>query len=178
MNKQKRLGVFVIVALALLVLSAGVVSAVELTQNGPPWLAESEDNGEYWGPMHGRRGRWSSEEPFPHMHDLMVKTVAEVTGLTTGEIDARLKEGERLISIALDSGLTEDAFFDLVAETRAEFLAEAVEAGWITQEQYQWMLERKQNATFERGFGGCHRFDAEGERTGGRGPGRGHGRRW
>lgn len=134
MNKQKILGVVVIIVLALLVLSAGVVSAVELVQGGPPWLAESEDNGEYFGPMHGRRGRWSSEEPFPPMHDLMVEAVAEVTGLTTDEIEVRLAAGERMISIALDAGLTETAYFDLMNETRAAFLAEAVEAGWITQD--------------------------------------------
>jgi len=178
MNKQKRLGVVVIVVLALLVLSAGVVSAVELVQGGPPWLVQSEDNGEYWGPMHGRRGRWSSEERFPPMHDLMVVAVAEATGLTTDEIEVRLVAGERMISIALDEGLTETAFFDLMAETRAAFLAEAVEAGWITQEQYQRMLERMQGKPFGRGFGSCHRYDSDVESTGGRGPGRGRGRGW
>ena len=178
MNKEKRLGVVVIVVLALLVLSAGVVSAVGLVQVGPPWLAESDDNGEYWGPMHGRRGCWSSEESFPPMHDFMVAAVAEATGLTLDEVEARLAAGERMISIALDEGLTEAIYFNLMAETRAAFLAEAVEAGWITQEQYQRMLERKQGASIERGFGGCHRYDSDGESTGGRGPGRGHGRRW
>lgn len=178
MNKQKLLGVVVIVMLALLVLSAGVVSAVELAQDGPPWLDGSENNGEYWGPMHGRRGRWSSEESFQPMHDFMVAAVAEATGLMLDEIEARLAAGERMISIALDEGLTEPEYFDLMAETRAAFLAEAVEAGWITQDQYQRMLERKQGASFGRGFGGCHWYDSDGEPSGGRGPGRGHGRRW
>ncbi len=178
MNKQNRIGFVVIVALALLVITTGAVFAAALTQVGPPWLAESENDDEYWGPMHGRRSRWSSEVSIPPMHELMIEAVAEVTGLTVDEIDARLTAGERLINIALDAGMTEEAFFDLMAETRTAFLAEAVEAGWITQEQYQWMLERKENGTYGRGFGGCHRFDAEGEPTGGRGPGRGHRPRW
>lgn len=177
MNKQKRLGVVVIVVLALMVITTGIVSAAALTRFGPWWPAESEGNGDYWGPMHGRRGGWSSEGAFPPMHDVMIEAVAEATGLTVDEIDARLAAGERLVTIALDAGMTEAAFFDLMAETRAAFLAEALEAGWITEDQYQWMLERKENA-FGRGFGGCHWFDAESESTGGRGPRRGHGRRW
>lgn len=178
MNEQKRLGVVVIVTLALLVITTGVVFAAGLIQVGPPWLAESEGNGEYRGPMHGRRGRWSSEVSIPPMHDLMIETVAEATGLTVNEIDTRLAEGERLVVIALDAGMTVESFYDLMAETRTAFLAEAVDAGWITQEQYQWMLERKENTPYGRGFGGCHWFDAEGDPTGGRGPGKGRGRSW
>ncbi len=178
MNNQKRMGIAVIVTLALLLITTGVVFAVGLTQAGPPWLAESEDNGDYWRPMHGRRGRWSSDAPFQPMHEVMVEAVAEATGLTIDVINARLAAGERLFGIVLDAGMTEADFIDLMAETRAAFLAEAVEAGWITQEQYQRMLERKENNSYRRGFGGCHWFDGEGESNDGRGPRRGLGRRW
>lgn len=178
MNLHKKLGLVVIVAAALLILSTGVVFATVLNQVGPWWLGESEGNGEYWGPMHGRRGDWSAERPFPPMHAAMIEAVADATGLTVDEIELRHAEGERLIAIALDAGMTEEAFFDLMTETRATFLAEALEAGWITPEQYRWMLERKVNPPDGLGFGGCHRFNTEGDPTIRRGPGMGRGRRW
>lgn len=178
MNRQKRIGIAVFITIAILVITTGAVFAAALTQVGPWWTAESEGNGEYWGPMHGRQSGWSSEEPLPPMHDARIAAVAEATGLTVDQIETRLAAGERLFSIAVDAGMTEEAYFNLMTETRAAFLAEAVEAGWITQEQYQWMLERRENAPYGRGFGGCHQFDAEGGLTGGRGRGMGRGRRW
>jgi hypothetical protein len=173
MNKYKLLAV-ILAAVALLVISTGLVFAVGLIQGGPPYWAEDNDNngGSYWMPMHGRRGGWSSEAPFPPMHEAMITAVSEATGLAVDEIEARLADGEHLLSMALDAGMTEADFFELMAETRTAFLTEALEAGWITEAQYQWMLERKEGSPYGRGYGGCHGLNEDESQTWGRG------RRW
>jgi hypothetical protein len=64
MKKQKTIGMAVLVTLALLVVTTGAVFAIGLTQGGPSWSAEDNNDGgeygEYWGPMHGRRGTWDN----------------------------------------------------------------------------------------------------------------------
>jgi hypothetical protein len=178
MNKQKTIGMALLVTLALLVMTTGAVFAIGLTQGGPSWFAEDNDDGnnEYWGPMHGRRGTWASDEPL--MHDAMVQAVADVTGISVDEIEDRISEGERLFEIALDAGLDQVAFFDLMQETRESVLAEALESGLITEEQYQRMQNRTREDRYGRGFGGCHQLDGEGYPQDGRTPRRGFGRRW
>lgn len=179
MKKHKVLGISVLVTLALLIITTGVVFAAGLNQGGPMFNTGNEnDYGPYWGPMHGRRGGWSSEEAFPPMHEAMVQAVADATGLSVDEIEARLTAGERLFTIALDAGLDEADYFDLMSETRAAFWAEAVESGWITEERYQWMLERMEGYAYSPGYGGCHRFEGEDAPYWGEGYHRGRGRRW
>lgn len=182
MNKQhqKLLGIGLLVAVAMLVIGTGMVFAAGLAQTGPAFYGENEgeEYGPYWGPMHGRRGSWSSEAPFPPMHEATVQALAEATGLSVENIEVRLADGERMLAIALDAGLSEEAFFDLMAEIRENVLAEAFEDGLISEERYQWMLEGQQGDWEGRGYGGCHRFDGEGYSTGGRGPGRGRSGRW
>lgn len=178
MNKQKTIGMAVLVTLALLVVTTGAVFAIGLTQGGPPWSAADEDvdYDEYWGPMHGRRGTWSPDEPL--MHDAMVQAVADVTGLSVDEIELRVSEGERLYEIALDAGMDQGVFFDLMQETRESVLAEALDAGLITAEQYQRRQDRTQEDRYGRGFGGCYQLNGEGYLQDGRTPRRGFGRRW
>jgi hypothetical protein len=178
MNKQKTIGMAVLVTLALLMVTTGAVFAIGLTQGGPPWSAEenNDDYGENWGPMHGRRGGWSSDEPL--MHDAIVQAMAEVIGLSVDEIEGRINEDERLFEIALDAGMDQAAFFDLIQDTRESVLAEALESGLISEEQYQWMQNREQGDRYGRGFGGCHRLDGEGYPQDDRTPRRGSGRRW
>lgn len=180
MNKQKIIGIAVFVTISLLVITTGVVFATGLTQSGPPWLTEDEDYdyGENWGPMHGRRGSWYSDAAFPTMREAMVQVLANATGMSLDAIEARLADGQRLFAIALDAGMDEADYFDLMAETREAFLAEALEKGWITEERYQWMVERMENDPAQREFGGCHRFDEESLPAGSRNPGRGRRGRW
>jgi hypothetical protein len=112
------------------------------------------------------------------MHEALVEAVADAIGVPVDEINARLADGERLLAIALDAGITADAFFELVAEIREAVLTEAFEAGLISEERYQWMLEGRQGERFEGRFGGCHSFDEDGAPIWGRGFGRGRGGRW
>lgn len=180
MNKQNIIGLAVFVTISLLVITTGVVFAAGLNQSGPPWFAGDEDYdyGEHWGPMHGRRGNWHVDAAFPPMHAVMVEAVANATGMSVDAIEARLADGQRLFAIALDAGMDEDDYFDLMAETREAFFAEALEKGWITEERYQWMLERIEGDDFGPGYGGCHRYEAEGFSPQDRSPGRGRRGRW
>jgi hypothetical protein len=163
------------VAVAFLIVSTGVVFAAGLNQGTPP-LNDRDEDFQFWGPMHGRRGGWSSDEPL--MHEAMVQALADVTGLSVEEIEDRISDGERLFDIALGAGMDQAAFFDLMQDTRETVLAEALESGLISEEQYQWMQNRKQGDRYGRGFGGCHRLEGEGYPQDGRTPRRGSGRRW
>jgi hypothetical protein len=181
MNKQKNLGMAILITLALLVVTTGAVFAIGLTQGGSPWSAEDnvytdDDYGEDWGPMHGRRGTWSTDEPL--MHDAMVQAVANATGMSVDEIEDRISQGDRLFEIARDAGLDQRTFFDLMQETRESVLAQAVESGLITEEQYQQMQNRTREDRYRRGFGGCYQLEGEGYPQNGRMPRRGSGRRW
>lgn len=180
MKKQKTFGIAILVTIALLVISTGVVFAMGLNYGGQPFYGEdTEDNdGAYWGPMHGRRGGWSSGEAIPPMHDAMVQSLADETDLSVSAIEARLAQGEHLFEVAQDAGMAEDDFFELMTETREAFLSEAFESGSISEERYQWMLEHMEVDGYEPGYGGCHRFEEEGFSQGVRGPGMGRGGRW
>jgi hypothetical protein len=112
------------------------------------------------------------------MHDAMVQAVADVTGFSVDEIEDRISKGERLFEIALDAGLDQATFFDLMQDTRASVLAEALESGLITEEQYQRMQDRTREDRYGRGFGGCYQLDGEGYPQDGRTPRRGSGMRW
>ena len=177
MNKRKIMGVALLAALALILVSTGAAIASGLNQGGPSVEGPFSEDGNDWGPMHGRGGRWSSEEPYPPMHETMVQAVADKTGLSVDEITARILDGERLIEIALDAGMAEEQFFNLMQEVREAFWKEAFEAGLISEERYQWLLERKAGDQYGPGLGGCHRLD-EGDSPIGRGQRRGGGKRW
>lgn len=178
MNTQKIIGITILVGVALLGVTVGVVFAAGQSHQEPPFSpAEEGEFIPYRGHMHDRWGGWSSETAYPPMHEDMIQAVADATGLTTDEIESRLDAGEHLVDIALDAGLTEEAFFDLMAETREAFLEEALENGWITEEHFAWMLEHHEDLPYGYGFGGCHqRYDQEYQPSGGGQHGRG--RRW
>ncbi len=178
MSKQKVFGISILVAATLLVITTGVVFAAGFAHGGQPFneADRGEDYGQFWGPMHGGRGGWSSEaQP---MHEAMVGAVAEVTGLSVEEIEDRLASGEHMYDIVLDAGMDEAAFFELMTETREAFFAEAVENGWISEAHYQQMLEHMQGEAYGPGYGGCHGEESEGFFGGGRGPGMGRRGRW
>lgn len=162
--KKNTLWIAIFLAAALLVVSTGVVFAGSLLHGRSPFYPETEgfqepvDNDDHWGPMHGRgsrRGQFGMGDST--MMDEMIDAVSEQTSLTFEEIEERLAEGERLFNIALDAGVEEEAFFDLMSEVRKGFFEEAVENGWMTEEHYQWMIERLEGASFGNPDGSpCH----------------------
>ena len=164
MKKQNIFWIAIFAAATLLVVTTGVVFANSLMHGRTPFNPETEnyqgpfENDDHWGPMHGRgprRGQFGMGNP--EMMDEMIAIVSEQTDLTVEEIESRLAEGEHLLNIATDAGLEEEAFFDLMAEVRKEYLEEAVENEWITEEHYQWMIERLEGADLDNPDGfPCH----------------------
>ena len=159
MKKQRSIWIAFLTAAALLLVTTSVVFANSLMHDTPPFNPDS-DEGEFthWGPMHGRgfrRGLFGMGDPA--MMDQMIDVVSQQTGLTLEEIESRLSEGERLFDMAIDAGMDEDVFFDLMAEVRKDYFADAVEDGWMSEERYQWMIERLEGAAFGNPDGfPCH----------------------
>jgi len=90
------------------------------------------------------------------LHDYMIAAFAEKLGVSVDDLEARLASGDRLVDIALDQGLTIDAFRTLMTEARADAVAQAVADGVITQEQADWMTSHAGGAMRggRGGFGG------------------------
>lgn len=111
--------------------------------------------GQHGGMMGGRGGmmggQWDGE--YGPLHEYMFPAIAEAFDLTPEELQARLDKGDTCWTIAQEKGLTEEQFFTLMKETRTQALQQAVEAGAITQEQADWMLQRMEQMG---GFGSCH----------------------
>jgi hypothetical protein len=149
-----------------------------------------QDGGQPSGPGYGRMGGWMMAG------NTLPEVAAEVLGLTVEEVWAELATGISLAELAANHGTDAQAIIDAFAEAHAASLQEAVEAGWLTQEQADWMqesmlatIEARVNQPWGSGFGpgngwgyglgGCHRFggagaDGSGFAPRGRGMG-GHG---
>jgi hypothetical protein len=112
-----------LVMVALVVLSTGVVFAQE---NQPPTQPRGQMQGGVEGPL----------------HEYMVKALAEMLGLSTDQLEARLDGGETAYQIALAQGIAAEEIPALLSAARAKALDSAVAAGAITQEQADWMKSR------------------------------------
>ena len=162
--RQKTIGIALLVTVALLVMATGVVFANGIYQGMMPNYLENNgitDEGGNWGPRHGFGWGFDSNDEFPSMRTFMIEAVAKATGLSADEIENQIAAGERLFVIALEAGMTEEAYYDLKTSVRQEFFAAAVEEGRISQEQYQWMFERWGDDWQGRGFGGCRYQEGE-----------------
>lgn len=84
-------------------------------------------------------GAYGEEGP---MYDAMIASLAEALGLPADELEARHDAGETLWEIAEAEGLSTDEIQELMFSAHDETLEEAVAAGWLTQEQAEWMDER------------------------------------
>jgi len=156
MEKQKKIGIAMLVTAALLVIMTGVA----LAQGFPPVGSGENDVPEdaaYWGPMHGFGWRRTSQTDFPPMMSAMIEAVAEETGMSVDQIVLRIGEGEYLADIALEGGMSEEAYLEFRAEVREVVLTNAVEEGWMTEEQFQWMAERmNENQSYYGSGYPCH----------------------
>ncbi|MEW6568204.1 MAG: hypothetical protein AB1449_08590 [Chloroflexota bacterium] len=94
------------------------------------------------------------------LHDYFLDALAEGLGLTREDLDARLADGESLVSIAEDQGLTADGIRDLWQEVKQKALDAAVADGVLTQEQADWLLQHMRRLAF--GFLGRRWYDWEG----------------
>ena len=117
---------------------------------------------------------------FEGEHGGMLDILAEVLDMTPEEIFAELEAGKTIVEIAAEHGVELADLVDALIAPRTEALAQAVENGYLTQEQADWLLEHTREGLEWRlsnnlfGFGGFGGFGmGRGHRGGGRSSGHG-----
>ncbi len=80
---------------------------------------------------------WNGE--YGPMHEIMIEKLSEKLGLSPEEIEKRHDDGEHLWGIAAAEGLSDEEIQELMLSAHDAVLEEAVESGWITKEQVEWM---------------------------------------
>lgn len=80
----------------------------------------------------------------------MVATLAELTGKDVSEIQTERREGKPILDIAEDSGVDEQELVNAISANNQERLKARLDAGSITQEQYDSCLGSMQQNIKER----------------------------
>lgn len=94
----------------------------------------------------------------------MVQSLAELTGKDVRDIQVQRHDGKSIAEIAKESGVDQEALINAVTEKNQEKLQTRLEAGSITQEQYDSCRQNMEQNIKER---------LERTETGGPGPGQG-----
>ena len=155
---KKFLIVGAVLALAIVALgAAGLVYA----QTESPATPTFQGYGP--GMMGGRGGMMGGYQSgnFGPMHEYMVDAYAEAFGITVEDLQGRLVGGENMWQIALSLGFSEEEIPGLMTAAHTQALNKAVEAGVLTREQADWMIQRmaqRQAQGFGPGTGGCGGF--------------------
>jgi hypothetical protein len=98
----------------------------------------------------------------------LIDILAELTGLESADLYAELQEGKTLLEIAQeDHDISAEQLVEAALASRAEVLKQRVEAGYLTQEQADWMLDHMEEEMLEHleagvspGFN-CWRFGGQ-----------------
>jgi hypothetical protein len=98
----------------------------------------------------------------------MVQSLAELSGKDVRDIQAQRHEGKTITEIAEENGVDQDALVNIITKKNQEKLQTRLEAGTITQEQYDSCLQNMQQNIKER-----IKERSERTETGGPGPGQG-----
>lgn len=123
--------------------------------------AQTEAPQPYYGygrGMMGGRGAFSGymddgeEGPF---HEIMVNSFAEATGLTAEQLETRLEAGETMWQIAEAEDLTWDEFIAVMQQARSVMLDQAIEEGFLSQDQAEFMESRGMAGRSLQGYDGC-----------------------
>jgi hypothetical protein len=134
----------------------------------------------------GMRGGWGGGSGWGWHGMGLIDALAElITGLEPADLYAELQQGTTLLEVADAHGVSADQLVKAALASRAEVLQQRVGAGYLTQEQADWMLEHMEEEMLEHleagvspGFN-CGRFGgqlAPNARPGGWGRGHGGGR--
>lgn len=168
--------VFVVALVAALAVTALAGAGLALAQ-GPTSPAPGYGCCGGWGMRGGWGGGW-------HGMGLM-DALAELSGLEPTELYAEMQEGKTLLEVAQAHGISAEGLVEAALASRAEVLQQRIEAGYLTQEQADWMLEHMEEEMLEHleagvspGLG-CWRFNnqsAPNAQPGGWGGRRGGGR--
>lgn len=153
MEKKRNIGIALLITAALLIIFTGVAFAAVAIRSRAMFYQSNVQlpSNDFYGPM-GRYGGWSDDsDEFPPMMDAMVDAISEATGLSVDEINVRLAEGERLYTIALDAGLTEEELDALMDEVHSTYY-ERYQGRWNSENRSGWMFEHMQEEWEEHGF--------------------------
>jgi hypothetical protein len=143
--KKWLVGTLIAVA-ALAIVAGGAVTAAFLSRNDVQTAMPGA-----WYEFRMGMGRQLSPTAAP-MHEAFFATLAEGLGVSEDELEDRLRSGENLAEIAEAEGLGEDELDALIEEGNQEALQAAVEQGFLTQEQADWMAEHMPLARGMRGW--------------------------
>jgi hypothetical protein len=114
--------------------------------------------GGIFGPGRGRGGLMAGPE------NSLITVVADQLGMTVDELLGELQDGKSIVDVAAEQGVELQAIADAFIAQQADWLAEAVEEGRLTQKQADWMLDQMEERILEH-------LDAPFSFFGGRGPG-------
>lgn len=159
---MKKIVILTVIVAALGALTLGVVMAQDDTPETPVFP------GFHGGMMGGARGEG-------YMAEYMHAAFAEALGISEEEFETRMYAGETLWDIADSLGFDADEIAELHNQARLEALELAVEDGFLTQEQYDWMQERMSQSGGGYGMGGYGMHGGGGYGMHGRGQGGGFG---
>jgi hypothetical protein len=93
----------------------------------------------------------------------LIDTLAELTGMEPADLYAELQEGQTLLKVAQAHGVSAEKLVEAALASRAQVLQQRVEAGYLTQEQADWM-RKEMLEHLEAGVGlgfNCWRFGGQ-----------------
>jgi len=136
----------------LLIIAGMLLGAIVLGVAGYAF-AQTQTPPTPWGPgmMNGRGGMMGGAGTGV-LHDYMLKAWAEAFDMSVDDLQARLNQGATMGTIAQEKGLSQEAFFQMMAGVRTKAIQQAVADGVISQQQADWMLSRM-NHMGRGGFG-------------------------
>jgi hypothetical protein len=140
MSKKIVFAVALVAALTITALAgAGLALAQGPTQPAPDSVPGSGCCGG-WG-MRGGGWGW---------HGMgLIDALAELTGLEPADLYAELQEGKTLLEVAQAHSISAEQLVEAALASRAEVLQQRVEAGYLTQEQADWMLDHIEEEMLE-----------------------------
>ena len=137
-------------------------------------------------PGYGCCGGWGMRGGWGGWHGMgLMDALAELSGLEPTELYAEMQEGKTLLEVAQAHGISAEGLVEAALASRTEVLQQRIEAGYLTQEQADWMIEHMEEEMLEHLEAGvspslnCWRFNnqpAPNARPGGWGGRRGGGR--
>ena len=179
--KNKTIIIFAaLFTIAFLLLGTGIVAARSLQHGIPPSGSEDQsdpDKEGFWGPMHGMGWDWDHDGSLPPMMEALVAALAEQTEISQEEILAQLEEGQHLFDVALEAGLSNQEFFELMNTIRQGFDSDQYDT-FLENHLHMRPFDSTLDSASEDGFlSPCHELDAQ-ERPFYGQPSQRHGRGW
>jgi hypothetical protein len=79
----------------------------------------------------------------------LIDALAELTGLEPADLYSELQEGKTLLEVADAHSVSANQLVKTTLASRAKVLQQRIEAGYLTQEQADWMLEHMEEEMLE-----------------------------